>query len=152
LASNILRVPIDTTSGPLRIRGYTDTGPRLGDPGSFHLEAEWIAQIALTISLNQAEDGSWTTLVDSADPTIDISRVRSEINVSPFEGHWHQNIVLGVGVGVGRDMALLSGLLGYRITKNFLLSAGWFYTMPYDGEISDYNHNAIYSVILQANL
>ena len=152
LAANILRVPVDTTSGPLRIHGYTDTGPKLGDPGSFHLEAEWIKQIQIQIALTQNEDGSWQTLVDSMDPEISVDRIESQINVSPFQQRWYQNIVLGVGTGFGRDIALLSGMLGYRITKNFLLSAGWFYTMPYDGEISDYNHNAIYSVILQANL
>jgi len=148
LASNILRVPIDTTSGPLRIRGYTDTGPRLGDPGSFHLEAEWIKQIQIQIALTQAEDGSWSTLVDSMDPEISVDRIQSMINISPFQQRWWEKIMLSGGLAGGESGILVNAMLGYQITDHFSLMGGFFFDFPIDGSVMSYNKQAFYGAQL----
>jgi len=153
LAANIIRVPFEDHSDPLlSIIGYTDSGNAINVNGTYHLEIKWLQDILLSIALAQDESGTWTTLIDSNDPNIDISRIRSEITIEPFERKWYQNITLGLGLGFGESGALLNGALGYRINNNFALAGNWWYIMPFSGEMSDYNSNAFYGASLTMNL
>lgn len=153
LASNIVRVPFDAQEGFLRVSGYTDSGPALGENGSYHLDVNWAKDIQLQIALTQAEDGTWNTLIDSNDPDVQVSRIRSELSVSPWETHWYERIKLGIGIGFGGEPgALINGAIGYQITDNFALLANWWYNMPFSGEIANYNDNALYGLLLIANL
>lgn len=153
LSANIIRVPFEDYSDPLlSITGYTESGNAINTNGTYHLEIKWLQDILLSIALAQDESGVWTTLIDSNDPNIDISRIRSEITIEPFERKWYQNITLGLGLGFGASGVLLNGALGYRIDNNFALAGNWWYVMPFFGEISNYNFNAFYGASLTMNL
>jgi hypothetical protein len=153
LSNNIIRVPFEDHSDPLlSIAGYTESGPAINANGTYHLEIKWLQDILLSIALAQDESGAWTTLIDSNSPNIDISRIRSEITIEPFERKWYQNVTLGLGLGFGKSGILLNGALGYRIDNNFALAGNWWYIMPFSGEISDYNSNAFYGASLTMNL
>jgi hypothetical protein len=153
LSANIIRVPFAADEQFLHIEGYTDSGPALGSPGNYHLQASWIKDIALTIALTQSEDGTWETLIDSSDPDVQVSRIRSEINISPFEERWYEKIKLGIGLGFGgAPGAILNGALGYQITDNFALLANWWYNMSLSGDMGSYNDNALYGLTLIGNL
>ena len=152
LAANIIRVPFNAQEGFLRVSGYTDSGSSIGQLGTYHLDVEWAKDIELAIALAQSEDGSWETIIDSNDPDVQVSRIRSEITIEPFSRRWYQNITLGLGLGFGASGALLNGALGYRIDNNFALAGNWWYIMPFSGEVSDYNSNAFYGATLTMNL
>lgn len=152
LAANIIRVPFNAQEGFLRVSGYTDSGSSIGQLGTYHLDVEWAKDIELAIALVQSEDGSWETIIDSNDPDVQVSRIRSEITIEPFSRRWYQNITLGLGLGFGASGALLNGAFGYRITNNFALAGNWWYIMPFNGEVSDYNSNAFYGASLTMNL
>lgn len=152
LAANIIRVPFNAQEGFLRVSGYTDSGSSIGQLGTYHLDVEWTKDIELAIALAQSEDGSWETIIDSNDPDVQVSRIRSEITIEPFSRRWYQNITLGLGLGFGASGALLNGALGYRIDNNFALAGNWWYIMPFSGEVSDYNSNAFYGATLTMNL
>jgi hypothetical protein len=152
LSGNIIRVPFSADEQFLHIEGYTDSGAALGEAGTYHLEASWIKDIQLSIALTQAEDGTWETLIDSSDPDVQVSRIRSEINISPFEEHWYQRLQVGIGLGFGESGALLNGALGYKITDHWNLLGSWWFTMPFSGEMNSYSDNAYYGLILLGNL
>lgn len=152
LSSNIIRVPFSVDESFLHIEGYTDSGTALGETGTYHLEASWIKDIALSIALTQSEDGTWETLIDSNDPDVQVSRIRSEITVEPFEQKWWQKLQLGVGVGFGAGGALMNGLVGYKITNHLNLLGAFWYDMAFDGTIENYNDHAYYGLVLLGNL
>ena len=152
LAANVIRVPFSIDQDFLHVSGYTDSGPHLGDPGQFHLDVSWIKKINLSIALAQDSSGNWSTLIDSQDPDVDISRIQSEVNNSPNAPKWWENIQLGGGLGFGESGVLLGVLAGYKILDHMSIDIGWTYLMPFTGTISDYNQNAFYSISAIGNL
>ncbi len=147
LSTNIIRVPFSADEQFLHIEGYTDSGPALGEPGNYHLQASWIKDIQLSIALTQAEDGTWETLIDSNDPDVQVSRIRSEISTVPWEGHWYNKLFLNGGVAFGAGGALTSLGLGYGI-GNFAVSAEFYYDLAFDGTLENYNDHAYYGINL----
>lgn len=152
LAANIIRVPFNAQEGFLRVSGYTDSGSSIGQLGTYHLDVEWIKDIELAIAFAQDESGAWTTLIDSNDPDVQVSRIRSEITIEPFEQKWWQKLQLGGGLGFGAGGALVNGLVGYRITNHLNLLGSFWYDMAFDGTIENYNDHAYYGLVLIGNL
>lgn len=152
LSGNIIRVPFETQEGFLKVFGWTETGTAIGESGTYHLDVSWIKDIELSILLSQNEDGLWETLVDSNDPDVQISRIRSEITVMPFEQKWWQKLQMGVGIGFGAGGALLNGLFGYRITNHLNILGSFWYDMAFDGTIENYNDHAYYGLLMIGNL
>ena len=152
LAANIIRVPFEAQEGFLHVSGWTNSGPALGEPGSYNLDISWIKDIELSILLSQAEDGTWETFIDTNDLDVQISRIRSEITIEPFEQKWWQKLQLGGGLGFGAGGALVNGLVGYRITNHLNLLGSFWYDMAFDGTIENYNDHAYYGLVLIGNL
>jgi hypothetical protein len=153
LATNIVRVPFEDHSDPLlTITGFTESGISVNELGTYHLELKWLQDILLSIVLAQDESGTWTTLIDSNSPNIDISRIRSEITIEPFEQKWWQKLQLGGGIAAGGGGMLASGMLGYKITDHLNLLGAFYYDMAFDGTIENYNDHAYYGLTLIGNL
>lgn len=149
LANNIIRVPFSHTEEFLHAEGYTDSGNALGATGSYRLSVDWIKDVSLSIALTQNESGDWDTLIDSNDPDVQISRIRSEINISPFEQRWWQRIKLGGSIGFGESGALTGASIGYQLPHIAILGS-WWYEFPFSGVVS-YNEGAFYGVTLLGN-
>lgn len=87
------RVDFAGDLGPIHASGYTMT-----DPADAHLKLEQTRPLLLSVSVARASDGTWTSLVTSSDPDVDVKVGVAGVDLAAVKPTWRQRVWLDLGV------------------------------------------------------
>lgn len=99
------RVDFSGRLGPIKATGHT-----LTDPPETYLKLEQVDPLRLTIAVAQNKDKTWSTLVTSSDPNIDVQVDLAGVNPLILSQKWYQRIWLDLGAAALGDPAGYVGL------------------------------------------
>ena len=121
LSKTKIKVPFEGKQGAISVSGYTETGEKIGLPGTYVLDIRMLKDLTLNIVLTQAKDKSWKTIISDPEGILSVYSIKSNIDIRPFKPTIKERISFPVTLAGGMQTIVLSSGIFFDITNKLSL-------------------------------
>ena len=117
LGKTTIRVPFEGRKGAIAVSGYTETGEKIGLPGTYTLDIRVLEDITLSVILAQNKNKQWKTIISNPDGLLEAYNIKANIDIRPFKPSFKERISFPIGVAVGGQIVMLRTGIYFRLSK-----------------------------------